>query len=347
MLNRDERLDFCKGMLIIGVILGHVYNAFQAGAGHSFFIHEFVRTYDMPMFAFISGILLRKSCSKRNSIQNIKGKTLNILLPALLWNWIFSLLSGHIIPEIGGGLWFLYSLFCSSIIIIVIDKINNTVFQAICFITITIIFHTLIIDPFKIGFLLPPTIVGYYYESIEQTIKRRFTRKTMMISKWCIVFLFVLAQSFWQQSFTVWNLGCDLLKNGQYINNAIGISLRFTIGILGCLVMKDLFTYIYEGFCFRTRPDLLEVKKWIVLWGQATMELYVLHAWIISIAGAKLVNIIIQRIGYNPFLTNEKLLCFIIGPTVTIVSLFLIYYFSMAIKKIPIIGKYVFSFSKK
>ena len=142
-IKRDEKFDFFKGLLMVGVVLGHVLNAIQGEGGKSFWIHEFVRTYDMPMFAFITGIFIKKSCNKRGVIQNIILKIKGLLYPAILWSLIFALPTGSLVPNTG-GLWFLYSIFISSVIIILIDQIKMPALKFSCFAIVIIAFHILI-----------------------------------------------------------------------------------------------------------------------------------------------------------------------------------------------------------
>ena len=338
---RDNRYDFFKGMLMIGVVLGHVLTALQGGEGKTYWIHEFVRTYDMPMFAFISGVFLKKSCEKRSVGRNILNKISSMLFPAVLWGEIYSLLGGRIIPSI--ALWFLFSLFFSSVIVIIIDKVKN-VFLKMIFIGIMIIlFHTLINDPFNIGFLLAPTIIGYFFDDIKRYANGIFKGTYRLIGRGILVILFFVAQSFWSVEFNVWNQGCCILDNGLYIDNTVRIVFRFAIGILGCLLMMDWFGLLFDGLNKEESPIYNLIKRKIILFGKNTLELYVLHSWFVSIAGTRLVKIITDKLGYNPFIINEKLLLLVLAPAITIFTLLSMYWLSVLIKKIPLFGRFAFS----
>ena len=108
---REERWDFYKGFLIFSVIWGHCINALRAGEFYSVWIHIFLRSFDMPMFAFISGVFLRKSCQKRSCVENLLNKIGTILLPVVLWNIIYNLIGGKPGFYIGRGLFFLCKFF--------------------------------------------------------------------------------------------------------------------------------------------------------------------------------------------------------------------------------------------
>ena len=338
---RDEIYDFFKGMLMIGVVLGHVLSALQGGEGKTYWIHEFVRTYDMPMFAFISGFFLKRSCAKRSALQNCLNKVCTILFPALIWGEIYSLLGGRFIPSLGP--WFLYSMFASSIIVIVIDLIKNELLKGLCFFGVVCVFHTLIIDPVNIGFLLAPTILGYYFENIKKAYETHITVKRQMFVKVFMIFLYLCGLSLWKLDYNVWNLGCNLMRNGEYLQNSLGMLLRFSIGILGSLLMKDLFELIFNGLNTNIRNLYKPVKDRIVLWGKSTLELYVLHGWFVSVAGTRIINILVSKLGYNPFTTNERFLVFVIAPLITAFTLYSMHFLSRIIKKIPYLGNHAFS----
>lgn len=63
---------------MIGVVLGHSITALKAGSNCDVRMHVFIRTYDMPFFAFISGVFLRKSCEKHNTFENVFNKVTSI-----------------------------------------------------------------------------------------------------------------------------------------------------------------------------------------------------------------------------------------------------------------------------
>lgn len=342
MTMRDERYDFYKGLLIIGIVLGHVLTALQSGEGSTFWIHQFVRTYDLPMFAFISGIFLRESCVKRSAFKNILNKVGGILLPALIWGELFALIGGRFVPDTG-GLWFLFSIFISSIIVILINCLKNIALRVACFGIVIILLHTIIVDPFMTGFLLAPMVVGYYYKEIVFKIRKTLSINNQKLLLFFLTYSFILAQCFWKSDYSIWSLGCNVFKNNMYVSNSIGIMYRFVIGMLGSIVMKKLFDTILIWINADDREECKKMKKTIIQWGQSTLEIYILHAWLVSVAGAKVISVIVLKLGYNPLMVNERLLLFVIAPMVTIVVLYAMYYLSLLIKKIPLIGKIVFS----
>ena len=45
---RDTGIDFIKGMLIFGVVYGHLITALTVGSHCQVWLHTFMRTFDMP-----------------------------------------------------------------------------------------------------------------------------------------------------------------------------------------------------------------------------------------------------------------------------------------------------------
>ena len=57
-MERNAKWDFYRGLLIWGVVIGHTITALKSGDSSYVWLHTFLRMYDMPMFAFISGYFI-------------------------------------------------------------------------------------------------------------------------------------------------------------------------------------------------------------------------------------------------------------------------------------------------
>lgn len=310
-------------------------------------LHMFIRTYDMPMFAFISGYFLKKSCDKHGLAENVLKKIDGILLPALLWELFFNLVGGEIKVS-ANRFWFLYSIFSVSLIVIVIDALakKSSALKVFLFIVAVILFHTVIIDPNKIGFLLAPCIVGYYFESIKYVLNRFLlkNRKVEQLAKLLILITFITLYCFWKSDYNIWNLGCSVLQNSEFsLSRLLGVVFRFAIGISGILCVKWLLDMLYDCVAICKSELSTEIIHSIVTVGKNTQGLYILQCWTISIAGVRVVNILSRLLGVNLFSENIKLLSYVLAPAVTICSLAVLYYFIIFISKIPVVGKYLFN----
>ena len=112
---RDEKLDFFKGLLIWSVVLGHSLNVLCPGT----VLHTVIRTFDLPMFMFISGRLLQGSVNRYDWKQFVVNKVTNIAFPAVIWILI-SLLLGDL-----HSYYFLWSVFISSVLVCLIREIGK------------------------------------------------------------------------------------------------------------------------------------------------------------------------------------------------------------------------------
>ena len=294
----------------------------------------------MPMFAFLSGYFLKKSCEKHKFSENILNRIGTILIPILVWNVIFSVLQRWISIE---RFWFLWSLFFCNVIVFCIDKIfrfNKTI-MIIAFAAIIIAFH-MFNAHFNIGFLLFPCIVGYFFEQIKLNVNKRFSN--LFYAKAFIVGAFVIMQCFWKTDYTVWNTGCDIFAFGTPIKTSAKIIFRGLIGITGCIVMKMLFGVIYTALESSKYPQMQKILQKGVTVGKYTMELYILQSYFVEVLGGAVVRKITEIIGGNPFVYNSYLLGYVFAPIIAVISIIILYLLQKYIKKIPVIGKYTFGF---
>ncbi len=346
---RDRRYDFYKGLLMIGVTYGHVLTTLQGASPVTFPLHQFVRTYDMPMFAFISGIFLNRSCQKHSAGVNLINKIGGILFPCLIWDVIFNFCTAHFDFSVG-RFWYTYSIFYVMAIIILIDRLgrSNKYFKFLLFMISIAIFHTLIIDRYKIGFLLAPAIVGYYYEGSRFQSFEKSDLRMSHIVKFLVLFIFVLLQCFWKLDYNVWNLGCDIFKDGcsYCLANISGILFRFAIGILGCFVMKWFFDMIYDLISLKSYAFWSFLKEHICELGMVTLEVYILQCEMI-IVGKKAVAVLADISAFNVIALNANVFVYIIAPVVTVVSLYFLFYLQLMLKRVPLLGRYAFNIPLK
>ena len=337
-VKRDNRFDFYKGVLIFGVTYGHVLTILQNGAGSAYAIHRFIRTYDMPMFSFISGFFLYTSLLRNTLKTNILNKIGGILLPSLLWEYVPCFLTGrfHIVPS---GFWFTYSLFSCLLIVIVIESLlKHFLIKTILYGLVILIFHTIIIDRYKIGFLLCPCIVGYYYHLL---LGRGYLQDGTGYIKATVVLLFITSWCFWKADYNVWNAGCSILKQGEICNQMFKILFRFAIGILGTFSMLWFFDIIYSSLNVSNSFNQYITNNFVII-GKVTIELYILQCCFVRYA-AKIVKNVVELLSFNPFVYNESLLVLIIAPLFTVIALYGFYYLQVVLKKLPLIGNYCFA----
>lgn len=315
---RDERFDFYKGFLIWGVIWGHTITAMLNGQNNDICIHSFFRTYDMPFFMAISGYFLSFSIKRYNSYTLIKNKFTTIAIPGIIWATLLSL--GHDNPF--GSFYFIWAIFWSSIMMIVINRvINNKTFQILIYIIIILLLHFIEVQPYRIynlPYLFPFFILGFYaWHLIE------FGRKHFLI----VLPVFVTLLCFWRTDYTIWNIGANFFGGFNLMIQAI--TLRFFIAITGIIVMSVCFDIIFR-FLTEYNP---QIKTFIVLFGRETLGLYILQGFVVFRLLGYIVKYIERLFGYNVFASNHMLLGYVVTPLTSMIIIIVLFYFITIIKK--------------
>lgn len=339
---RIPQYDFYKGFLLYSVILGHTITALSIEISSVSQLHIFIRSFDMPFFALISGYFLKKSCDKRKWHKNFLKKLTEILAPIIIWSVIYNIATRIIgikqsLLDIT-HFWFLWSILACSCLVIVVDGIfqKHAVLKVLVFIIGLVATH-LITFPANIGFLLFPFLIGFYKEDLSSTIQR------YKILKPIAVVLFFILEFFWTGQFSVWNVGCNIFTFGTPLLTELEMCYRGIIGIIGSVVIGWLFDIIYN---IRTKNKGFErVVHFIELVGRNTLPIYILQTYFVETVLSYFVSYMVKNTGVNIFICNMQLLNLVIVPIIAGVMLIFLYYLQTLIRKIPIIGKYIFGFS--
>ena len=154
-MERDLRLDLCRGMLMFGVIWGHAITVLLNGYSNEIGIHPILRTYDMPLFMILSGYFLAIGINRKTKVQMLKDKITTILIPTILWSLIAS--RGKSIFNY----YFCYSVFLSSVLVVLANCMNKN-FKVLFLCGIAVLLQ---IVPFKfnMSYLYPFFLFGYFF----------------------------------------------------------------------------------------------------------------------------------------------------------------------------------------
>lgn len=345
-MKRNNRYDVYKCLLILGVIWGHAITALKSGSEGDVWIHTFIRTYDMPMFAFITGVFLKKSMDKHSLAVNVLNKLGTILFPILLWNLIYNVINRAPLTTIG-RFWYLWSIvICTFLILLIGQPLKKwKVLQCISLLVVCVVLHLGLVpffDSVNVGFLFLPCVVGCYYEEIEAKVREKLASHMM----WVHLFLgalFVLLLCFWNTDYNVWNTGCNVLASGNPVRTGLKMCYRAILGVTGSIVMKMIFDLGY-GLLDKS----IDGKKMIDIMlypGKATLQIYILQSMIVEYYGAKIVTMIVSKLGWNPFIMNLKFLGWFEAPAVAIVSVALCWGIAYGLQKIPLIKSFIWGFS--
>ena len=142
MSNRNEKrisyLDFAKGIAIICIVIGHSYS-YHVGNGK--YIIPYLYSFHVPAFFVISGIIYYQ----RSTVQlNVLKKGKELLIPYFLWGTMYQLILcalsvygganprdqireslSAVLQLTSGAMWFLPTMFISSVLFQLSCKIQN------------------------------------------------------------------------------------------------------------------------------------------------------------------------------------------------------------------------------
>lgn len=325
MENRNEIVDFYKGFLMWGVILGHLITALKGGLDVGpIFIHTFIRTYDMPFFMILSGFFLSKSLVKYSIKTVLANRVTMILFPILIWNIIsmnFNFTSFY----------FLWAVFVSSVICIISYSIEHMIngkrwyVELILEILFIIALHFINI-PWNLFYLFPFFVIGRYMSNIE-----------FKVPNFTIPFIiFVTAQCFWKGTYSPWVVGFDAWQEDMWL--LIIYFYRIVLGILGAYIIANVLLYIFKinwgG------------QKYLVKAGSQTLGIYILQSIVVEKYIGRIMKFIVSETGINYSDSIINLMGYVIAP---ILSFFILVTLSKLITRIEgyKYTKFVFGFKLK
>ena len=297
---RNHRLDFYKGLLIWGVIWGHSITAMLNGDVNDIGIHRIFRTYDMPFFMMISGFLFSFSTKKYGFGKLLLNKMTTLAFPTVLWSLLFFHRQSPI-----GSYYFVWAVFWSSCVVGAINSLtNNRILQVTSFVLLTIGLHFLPFSPislYNLAYLFPYFIIGFYaWPLLEKA------RKYALF----IVPIYAIAFCFWKTHYSIWYIGANVLYGGDIF---MALFLRSVIALSGIATASIGFDMLY-GFLLENRP---KVAKWIEAFGQETLGIYILQAFVVFRILAYTVQIAERHLGFNYLAYNHRLLGYVIAPLVS------------------------------
>ena len=304
---RDDRIDFYKGMLMLGVIWGHSITCLLQDTPNEVGIHPIFRTYDMPFFMLISGYFLSFSMKKYSFVKLIENKITTIAFPTMFWSLVSSLFSSI------NGFYFLWAVFWSALIVCVINKVvTQKRWQILIYIFITFALHFQPYPLSNLPYLFPYFVIGYYgYEWL-------FGKKRKLLY---VLPFFILGLCFWSVDYTIWISGADL--SGGDISLVNAILFRTFIAISGMLVAKELFDILYK-YLSESYPL---VCSFFLDCGKETLALYILHAIVLGRIVSKIVSLTTNIFGNNMLVSNHLLLGYLIAPLLSLAIMIMMVWF--------------------
>lgn len=251
--NREQYVDFAKGVAIFLVVLGHIID-------NESFVHTFsiISSFHMPLFFFLSGIAM--NFTKMDTPRYLLRKIVNLILP-------FVVIGGAYATFARGGVmfsayWYLPVLFVFSIIVF-INKYFWRLNKIICVLldvlfTIVIVLSLLRCNVrfvYSLSFYtlayIVPFLAGTFYPYYKDKIPN-------FIYLLCLLSVFMLTPYF--SGFVHHSVYMHLLKN------VIGISMTF------------LLLFLFQKINYTNN----KIAELICFIGRNTMSIYLFHFFLLT-----------------------------------------------------------------
>lgn len=316
---RNSIIDFYKGVLMLGVVWGHMITALRNGKSTSLYLVTFFRTYDMPFFMLVSGYFLFNSVKKNKWQMVIINKLGTILFPLIVWQILIAVITGS--KSNFFSLWFLWSILgCTLLVTLTVGIVKNNRFSLFFLIMIITLLHCIPQNVFNLAYMLPYYVCGYYLALYKIDITKSIEEKYLGI----VLSVFIVLQCFWSGEYNVWNAGVNVLEN--FSRQIFVICFRFLIGFIGIIVIKHLCNIFYLNI-----PQ--KYKKMVIETGENTFLIYIIQSLLVEIGVAYLVKWFTEYSGINIFVFNTKLLGYFIAPLLSIIVIRVILLICKIIKK--------------
>jgi fucose 4-O-acetylase-like acetyltransferase len=278
-MQRNTFLDFCKGVLILLVAVGHAaqFAAYQDAAFWTDPLFKSIYMFHMPLFMAVSGYVSFRGISGAPAGSFIRSRLLSYLMPIAVWAALFQLalssLTGDpkltalplaIIREALTSLWFLWALLAGLIFAAIANKFGKfSLPAAIGF------FVLLLVLPDKgnlylIKYTFPFFLVGYYAAAVGvKSFSAGQLRALTAVSGIGACLCFFL----WQTETYIYVSRMSLAPA-----NLPHVGLRYVAGAVVSIFALCLFYYAYLGMHHRLRGALIVA-------GRDSLYIYILSGY--------------------------------------------------------------------
>jgi len=184
-------------------------------------------------------------------------------------------------------LWFLWSVFCCSLITAIIFKlkINNIFIYLFAGVSILSLIHNSDLNIYMFPFF----IVGFYYKKYQNNAYIIIYKLRYLINLIFIVMLF-----HFEKKHYIYISGINIFKSYYGIQNQIYINIyRYIIDFCGCFAIINISKYVYNKF-----KDTKFISL-IINIGKNTLQIYVLQRFIVEIIGVKVYRKLVGFLNVN------------------------------------------------
>ncbi|KRG16034.1 acyltransferase [Virgibacillus soli] len=274
MANRDSYFDNARFILIFLVVFGHLIQSYIDANTFVATVYKFIYSFHMPAFILVSGFFA-KGIYKKGYIKKITKK---LIIPYLIFQAIYSifyyfqfgksslefdLLNPH------WSLWFLLSLFCWHLMLLVFNKWKPVYSIGIALaIGLAVGYIDWISNYLSLSrtfVFFPFFLIGYYLK--KEHFQKVISHQVKLLAAIPIIAVIILLVIFPNLNET-WLLGSKPYSQLQDIT-ILGIFTRTGVYALNFIMAACFFAFVPRKRLFFTK------------WGRNTLYVYLLHGFII------------------------------------------------------------------
>ncbi|RLQ97112.1 acyltransferase family protein [Falsibacillus albus] len=276
MEKRDHYFDNAKFILIFFVVFGHLLQPYVSQNAFIEVVYKFIYTFHMPAFILVSGFFA-KGFYKKGYVGKLAKK---LILPYLIFQLIYTIFYYYLYDKSTfavdplnpqWALWFLLSLFCWNMLLLLFAKMRPIPALAIAFAIGLLVGYVDWISNYlslsRTFVFFPLFLLGYVLD--RDTFRSFTTPKARVITTIVLLATFIGIFLFpdWNEK---WLLGS---KPYDEMGAKIAYSpfVRSGIYILNIVMVFCFFSFVPTKNYFFTK------------WGRNTLYVYLLHGFFIKI----------------------------------------------------------------
>lgn len=294
--NRDAFADFCKGLLIIFVVFGHLCQFIYPGDVFQHQAVKLISMFFMPLFIAISGYYTYYSLNRKTASVFLKERILYLLIPLLLWGTIMGITdiflsylgvetqfsrykdltkTFYIFATTISSYWFVWTVLIHSVIMgfLKILKLNNNIYiiVLICLAAMLIPLPWNIVSYYNLAFTFAKDmfcffLIGYLLAFFDIRKIYSFCKKYFLI----FLALFIFSYSIWETGALIYFSRADIFHLKLSL-------LRFFGGIVTSVTFLLIIYYIYTKYSKGSK-----CIEFIASLGKITLGIYFIQGILFS-----------------------------------------------------------------
>lgn len=318
--------DFCKGILIILVVVGH---SIQFGLGKQYYslglyfentVYKAIYSFHMPAFMIISGFFLQNKIKSACEGNVLASRIKKLLQPIFSWAIIvtvntFLFESMRVEKMIKAltinfvfGLWFMWALIICSILLFVIEKIPCNKMLLVGFLMLLFLLTPDIMNFHLYKFVFPFFIMGGCIAEKKIVLKYCSDKKALLIMPILFVVWILLIGKYNNQCY-IYISGVSLLQRTDALNQFFIDIYRWGVALIACIFVGNACYWVLQ-----IKNKVIEGIVFVVSWiGKKSMAVYIVSTTIFN-------KFVLPKLVWN---VNEAIAVILESILVLAMSLFL------------------------